>query len=263
VRLLLPDHYATQPTRRWPVLWLLHGCCDTYQAWTRSTDVEQQVALADVLVVMPDGGQAGWYSDWLHPGRDGPDRWETFRLTELRQLLERDWHASDHRVIAGLSMGGLGAMAYAARHPGMFRAAASYSGNLHTRYQGSPPAPEVIQGNLSDYNEDPNALWGDPQQQADIWAAHNPYDLAPKLRGTRLFVSFGDGQPGPHDTNTDAQASEQFLNPESTAFVKPLHQLGISVTVDAYSPGTHEWHYWQRELHRSLPLLLGALQRSH
>jgi diacylglycerol O-acyltransferase/trehalose O-mycolyltransferase len=35
-------------------------------------------------------------------------------------------------------MGGLGAMAYAARHPGMFRAAASYSGNLHTRYLGTP-----------------------------------------------------------------------------------------------------------------------------
>jgi S-formylglutathione hydrolase FrmB len=59
VRLLLPDHYTAQPTRRWPVLWLLHGGDDTYQAWTRSTDVEQQAALADVLVVMPDGGRAG------------------------------------------------------------------------------------------------------------------------------------------------------------------------------------------------------------
>jgi diacylglycerol O-acyltransferase / trehalose O-mycolyltransferase len=76
VRLLLPDHYATQPTRRWPVLWLLHGGDDTYRAWTRSTDVEQQAALANVLVVMPDGGPAGWYSDWYHPGRDGPGRWE-------------------------------------------------------------------------------------------------------------------------------------------------------------------------------------------
>src|SRR5512132_3291125 len=59
VRLLLPDHFTAQPTRRWPVLWLLHGGADTYQAWTRSTDVEQQAALAAVLVVMPEGGPAG------------------------------------------------------------------------------------------------------------------------------------------------------------------------------------------------------------
>jgi len=40
VRLLLPRRFQAQPNRRWPVLWLLHGCCDTYQSWTRSTDVE-------------------------------------------------------------------------------------------------------------------------------------------------------------------------------------------------------------------------------
>jgi diacylglycerol O-acyltransferase / trehalose O-mycolyltransferase len=125
-------------------------------------------------------------------------------------------------------MGGLGAMAYAARHPGMFRAAASYSGNLHTRYLGTPLSGyELPQGLLSALHEDPNAVWGDPFRQGDIWAAHNPYDLAPKLRGTRLFVSFGDGQPGPHDTDTDAQELEQILYPQNTAFVKRLHQLGI------------------------------------
>src|SRR5919201_6683338 len=200
VRLLLPDHYTTQPNRRWPVLWLLHGCCDTYQAWTRSTDVEQLAGLADVLVVMPDGGRVGFYSDWYRPGQEGPSRWETFHLTELRQLLERDWHASDHRAIAGLSMGGLGAMAYPARHPGMFRAAASYSGVVHTRYLGAPePAPYIIRGLLSDAHEDPKALWGDLSRQADVWAAHNPYDLAARLRGTRLFLSVGNGRPGPPD----------------------------------------------------------------
>ena len=45
------------------------------------------------------------------------------------------------------------------------------------------------------------------------------------------------------------------------AFVERLHQLGIPVRFDAYDPGTHDWPYWQRELHRSLPLLLAALER--
>ena len=59
VRLLLPRDYAAQPDRRWPVLYLLHGCCDGYRAWTRSTDVTAFTAASDVLVVMPDGGPVG------------------------------------------------------------------------------------------------------------------------------------------------------------------------------------------------------------
>ena len=265
VRLLLPRRFSAEPGRRWPVLWLLHGCCDTYQSWTRSTDVEELAGLADVLVVMPEAGQVGFYSDWRSPGRDGPSRWETFHLTELRQLLERDWRAGNRRVVAGLSMGGLGAMAYAARHPGLFRAAASYSGLLHTRYQGDPlPGPRMIQDLLRDFDEDPDALWGDPRRHGDLWAAHNPYDLAPRLRGVGLFVSVGNGQPGPLDgpaTNGQLQQIEQALYPQNLAFVDRLRQLGIPVRFDNYGPGIHNWPYWQRELHRSLPLLLGALQR--
>ena len=265
VRLLLPRRFQAQPHRRWPVLWLLHGCCDTYQSWTRSTDVEELAGLADVLVVMPEAGPVGFYSDWYKRGRGGPSRWETFHLTELRQLLERDWRAGNRRVVAGLSMGGLGAMAYAARHPGMFRAAASYSGLLHTRYQGDPlPGPRMIQDLLRDFDEDPDALWGDPRRHGDIWAAHNPYDLAPRLREVDLFVSVGNGQPGPLDgpaANGQLQQIEQALYPQNLAFVERLRQLGIPVRFDNYGPGIHKWPYWQRELHRSLPLLLGALQR--
>jgi S-formylglutathione hydrolase FrmB/ABC-type spermidine/putrescine transport system permease subunit II len=265
VRLLLPRRFQAQPDRRWPVLWLLHGCCDTYRSWTRSTDVEELTGLADVLVVMPEADQVGFYSDWYQRGRGGPSRWETFHLTELRQLLERDWRAGNRRVVAGLSMGGLGAMAYAARHPGMFRAAASYSGLLHTRYQGDPlPGPRMIQDLLHDFDEDPDALWGDPRRHGDLWAAHNPYDLAPRLREVGLFVSVGNGQPGPLDgpaTNGQLQQIEQALYPQNLAFVERLRQLGIPVRFDNYGPGIHNWPYWQRELHRSLPLLLGALQR--
>jgi len=41
VRLLLPARFQTAESQRWPVLYLLHGCCDTYEAWTRSTDIEK------------------------------------------------------------------------------------------------------------------------------------------------------------------------------------------------------------------------------
>jgi diacylglycerol O-acyltransferase / trehalose O-mycolyltransferase len=82
VRLLLPVHFQVQPTRRWPALYLLHGCCDSYISWTRSTDIERLTRKLDLLVVMPDGGQVGFYSNW----RTGP-QWETFHTQELPQLL--------------------------------------------------------------------------------------------------------------------------------------------------------------------------------
>jgi S-formylglutathione hydrolase FrmB len=154
-------------------------------------------------------------------------------------------------------------MAYAARHPGMFRAAASYSGLLHTRYQGGPvPGRQVIQDLLGAFDQDPYALWGDPARHSGSWAGHNPYDLAPRLRGVRLFISVGNGEPGPLDgqaTEEQAQRIERTIYPQNLAFVQRLGQLGIPARFDAYGPGTHTWPYWQRELHRSLPLLLDGL----
>jgi diacylglycerol O-acyltransferase / trehalose O-mycolyltransferase / mycolyltransferase Ag85 len=253
VRLLLPVHYAAQPKHQWPVLYLLHGCCDTYLSWTRSTDVEQLTARSDVLVVMPDGGKAGFYSDWLI----GP-RWETFHLVELPGILQRDYRASTMMAIAGASMGGLGALDYAARHRGMFRAAASFSGIVDTRL-----TPRESQGYVDlvrDQGHDPSGLWGDPRNHAAVWAAHNPYDLAPNLRGIPLYLAVGTGKPGPLDpTGTVPSTIESALASENQALAARLRALNIPAHYDFYGPGTHNWPYWQRDLHRAWPLLRQAL----
>lgn len=182
VRLLLPAHFETQPKRRWPVLYLLHGCCDTYLSWTRSTDIEQLTRKRDLLVVMPDGGPVGFYSNW----RTGP-QWETFHTQELPQLLAAQYRANGKAAIAGVSMGGLGALGYAARHPGMYSAAASFSGIVHTRL--SSDASQGYLGLVSSQGTpDPLALWGDPDADAATWKQHNPYDLAPQLTRIPLFI---------------------------------------------------------------------------
>jgi S-formylglutathione hydrolase FrmB len=246
VRLLLPDGWKQGDGRRWPVLYLLHGCCDTYVSWTRSTRIETLPALRHVLVVMPDGGDVGFYTDW----RDGPG-WETFHTEELRTLLERDYGAGPERAIAGLSMGGGGAMAYAARHPGMFRAAASFSGLVHPLADAAG-----LEQLMAGYTSDPDAIWGDPVADRDVWAAHDPTELAAELKGTRLFVSAGNGRPGPFD---DAGAGRDAIEPvvegESRAFAAALRRAGVPVATDFYGPGTHDWPYWERELHRALPVL--------
>jgi diacylglycerol O-acyltransferase/trehalose O-mycolyltransferase len=257
VRLLLPPDYQRQPARKWPTLYLLHGCCDGdtgYRSWTNLTDVEELSARTNVLIVMPEGGPAGFYSNW----RTGPG-WETFHLTELRRIVEREYRSGSRRAVAGLSMGGFGALSYAARNPGLFRAAASYSGVVHTTYQG-PRSTDLVQAIVRGTGADPLALWGDPVADAPMWAAHNPYDLARALRGVRVYVSSGNGQPGPLDPPGAGQDGlEQLLGEQSVAVADRLRAQGVSVRTDFYGPGRHAWPYWERALHRSFPMLVGAI----
>jgi diacylglycerol O-acyltransferase/trehalose O-mycolyltransferase len=254
VRLLTPDGWEQRKSNaRWPVLYLLHGCCDDYGSWTRSTDVANHDELRDVLVVMPDGGPVGWYSDWRNVG--GP-AWETYHLTELRLLLENSYGAGEDRVIAGLSMGGLGALLYAAHNPGMFLAAASYSGVVHPLYDGFPRGLLWL---LSEYDEDPLAMWGDPVEQRDLWEAHDPYYLAGRLRTIPVFLSSGNGRAGPFDQQGSKDDLEAVLHEMNKLTAAQLQQAGANLTTDFYGPGTHTWPYWVRELDRSLPLLLCAL----
>ena len=254
VRLLIPSQFDAKPSTRWPVLYLLHGATGSHLDWTGNTDVEVLTAATDLLVAMPDAGSMGYYSDWWNGGAGGPPKWETFHLLELHQLLERDWHAGDRRVIAGLSMGGYGAIEYAERQPGMFLAAASFSGVLDTVGGHADTAVASFGGTW------PTDLWGDGVAQAGIWKAHNPTDNAAALKGTALYVAYGNGQPGPLDASgASPDQLETWIAPMNDAFVHRLAALKIPVTVDAYGAGTHTWPYWQRDLHRSLPFLLKAL----
>jgi diacylglycerol O-acyltransferase / trehalose O-mycolyltransferase len=247
VRLLTPPGWRRGGSRRWPVLYLLHGCCDSYESWSRSTDIARMRLLRRVLVVMPEAGAIGFYSNWL----EGP-AWETFHVTELPAILERGYGAGTPRAVAGLSMGGLGAMAYAARHHGMFAAAASFSGLLHPLAD-----PGFMTGLFASFTPDPDAIWGDPHRDRRVWAAHDPTELASRLRGTRLFVSAGNGRPGPLDAwGARADASEAVVLRQSRAFARRLRTERIGAVVDFYGPGTHIWAYWQRELRRALPILL-------
>ena len=111
--------------------------------------------------------------------------WETFHLTELRQLLERNYRASDNRAVAGNSMGGYGAIIYAERDARLFKAAASYSGAL-----------DVIPETKRQPNADDIARWGDPTSDASNWDAHDPLTMLPQLRGTALTSRTATVNPG-------------------------------------------------------------------
>jgi diacylglycerol O-acyltransferase / trehalose O-mycolyltransferase / mycolyltransferase Ag85 len=189
---------------------------------------------------------------------------------ELAQILERGLGADDRRAVAGLPMGGFGAMSYAARRPGFFRGAAAFSGVLDTLHPTVAPlypglyATWLLQTFVTPLGYDALALFGDPTAQRDVWAAHNPADLVANLRGTKLFVSCGNGQVGLLDPpGTDPSGLlvqlEAALFLQDREFVARAERLGLDITVDFYGAGTHTWPYWARELERSFPPLMRAI----
>ncbi|SNS43658.1 alpha/beta hydrolase [Actinomadura mexicana] len=271
-RLLLPPGWSRDATRTWPVLWLLHGASagrDGHTAWSEHSDIEELTEDAEVIVVMPDGGPCGSYTDWWNRGGGGAPKWETFHLAELRQILERGYRAGPDRAVAGNAMGGLGALAYAARHRGLFRAAASFSGPVHTLHR-DPSGLDVadlveLSVAIGAPSLDWTDMWGDPDEQRIVWRQHNPYDLAGRLSGVRVHVSAGDGAPGPFDhpgrgarEAVPRDALEALSHTVSRELAGKLKKLGVPVTTHFYR-GTHTWPYWRRELRAALPALLAEI----
>ena len=249
VRVLLPAGYAAHAGRRYPVLYLLHGADSDYRSWTRYGDAQALTAHAAMIVVMPDGGANGWYTDWYQGARPVQPRWETYHVGELIPWIDATYRTiatRRGRAIAGLSMGGYGALSYAARHPGTFAAAASFSGALEV---GSADA------------------WGERSANEARWRAHLPIALAARLRSLALIeLRTGDGRPGPLDRpgtrpGCPACAVERYLHGANVRLHARLRTLGIRHVWDDYGPGTHDWPYWRRDLRETLPDLARVLAR--
>lgn len=64
---------------------------------------------------------------------------------------------------------------------------------------------------------------------------------------------------GPFDPPGTFDQLEAALSQQNQALAGRLEQVGARLRTDFYGPGTHSWPYWEGELHRSLPMLLGAL----
>lgn len=259
VRVLVPRGWKAKSTLTYPVLYALHGGNDTYVSWTRSTDIATVARQWNTMVVMPEGAN-GSYTDWYNGGRGGNPRWETFHTSEVRELVERNMHAGTTRAIMGISSGAQGAVTYAARHPGMFKYAASYSGVLSML---SPGIPALLMYINMRPGTNPFDIWGDPFQARANWAAHDPASLVKKLRGTKLFVSSGNGKAGPYDGGKSpidiGFLSESQVLRSSGDFITAAKKSGVPVTTDFYGPGSHSWPYWKVEMHKTWPEIMATI----
>ncbi|MGK2318088.1 alpha/beta hydrolase-fold protein [Gordonia rhizosphera NBRC 16068] len=266
VQMLLARDWWAKPKAKFPQMLTLDGlrAQEDQSGWIINTNIEDFYRDKNVNIVLPVGGESSFYTDWREPDKNKLYRWETFLMKELPPILEGQWRSTDVRGIQGLSMGGSAAMMLAARNPGFFKYAASFSGILQLTSYGMPQAIQFALRDGGGY--DSMKMFGPPSDPA--WKEHDPYVLADKLRGTSLYISSGNGMVGAHDkpsdipmlaTNYSGVGLEVLSRVTSQQFAIKLNQLGIPGQAVYRPSGTHTWPYWQFEMQQSWPQAQGAL----
>jgi S-formylglutathione hydrolase FrmB len=277
VVIYLPRGYDSQPARRWPVFYYLHGLGGNETNWTQNGKLDaaaDQLGLA-AIVVMPDGDD-GFYVDSASKidydacMKDGtglflPDRephdttcvrarnYETYIAKDLVGWVDAHYHTlarRDGRAVAGLSMGGFGAMELAMRHPDEFAAAASHSGAIALLYKGPRPfAPgkTEIFSDVAGWGAaaGPIGAWIQRVFGTDIadWKAHDVVELAGKLGPGKLALYFDCGT----EDDFALQDNLQYVHEALTArHIDHEYFLG---------PGKHDFAFWSARLPHSLAFL--------
>ena len=115
-------------------IYLLHGAGGSAYDWSGTGNVGRIVddSQFEGIVIMPEGGRSGWYTNWVAADlRNHKFNWMSFHVDQLRGWIDAHFRTNaskSARAIAGLSMGGHGALSYAAQRPELFARAASFSG---------------------------------------------------------------------------------------------------------------------------------------
>ena len=128
-RIILPVNYKRDKEKRYPVIYLLHGLTGHFDNWTDKTKLAEYAARYNYIIVTPEGND-GWYTDSASAAND---KYESYIIRELIPEIDKNFHTiadKNYRFIAGLSMGGYGALKFGLKYPEMFSLAGSFSGAL-------------------------------------------------------------------------------------------------------------------------------------
>lgn len=203
-----------------PVLYLLHGLSDDDTIWLRRTSIERYVAELGLAVVMPQV-QRSFYADETYGGR-----YWTFLSEELPELVSTWFRVSPERedtFVAGLSMGGYGALKWALRQPERFAAAASLSGALDVaRLSRERDVDPMLFRRVFDGRD----ISGTPDDVLWLVEHADPADLP------ALHISCG---------------TEDALFEGNRAFVERCAARDVAVTTE-FGAGEHEWGYWDERI---------------
>jgi S-formylglutathione hydrolase FrmB len=189
---VLPPSFDADKRRYFPILYFLHGLGDNEQffvhsgAWNITEDMWEKQELREFVIATPNA-DASFYIN----SRSGKARYEDFLLQEFFPFVEKRFRAAPgrgHRAIAGISMGGYGALHMAFRHPQLFVAVSAHSAalieKLPTFLGAAPDSPRA--GVLG-------SVFGSPPDAA-FWDRNSPIVLArtASLAGLKIYFDCGD-----------------------------------------------------------------------
>lgn len=263
VRVLLPAGYAkpANARRRYPVVFLWNGGQSRYDGWTFKTELTRMSRAWPAIFVMPSGGlgrNAGYFSDWA----DGSFDWETFHTQVVVPWVDRTFRTiPGARASVGASMGGIGAINYAAHNPGMFKAVLSISGALDTSTFATYGVDQSVNDLLGFEGPDFRRIWGDPVLDRANWEAHNPKSLVPRLKGVKVFLASGTGSV---DLASDGIYNGTFENTlwnSQRSFLYAMTAARQPYAARIMVGGVHDWPWFNHPLAWGVPQLVRAATR--
>lgn len=254
-------------------LYLLDGLRvrDDWNAWTYDGKAPNKFVNDDVTLVMPVGGQAQFYTNWIGPwnGTNGPKkpRWETFLTKELKGYLQRHFGVSpNNNAITGISMGGTAAMNLAAHHRDQFRHVTSMSGYLNPTWPGMYTAIQLAMLDSAGPGAQIWNMWGGPLDPLRF--RNDPLVQAGSGRfaGMPMYLSSSAGITGPRENFlrdpivVASGVALEWLSRTSTAKFELAARAGGARPVVNYPiTGIHSWYYWASEMDKARPHILRAL----
>src|SRR5580692_11777117 len=238
---LLPPSYDTEKTRRYPILYLLHGLGDNEQFLIHSggmnlvQDLWEQHAIGEFLIVTPAAGTSFYINS-----HDGKRRYEDFFLQELMPGVEKRYRAQatrGSRGIGGISMGGYGALHIAFRHPQLFSAVAALSAALVEKLPNITAENSRHMSQLRVLGD----AFGTPFDAA-FWNQNDPVTIARTANLAGLKIYFDCGTEDDYGFEAGATVLDKLL----TARHIP-HEFHLY-------PGGHDWTYFAEHLPALLEL---------
>lgn len=265
VNVLLPAD-RSQPRG---ALYLLDGNSGQVESsnWLDRTrgNAEDFFADKNVNVVLPVGGTGTLFTDWTqdHP-KFGRTQWETFLSKELPPLIDAQLDTNGRNVIGGISSGAQGAVMLAAREPQVYDGVVGYSGCYVTDGPVGRALTDLVVLNGMANSE---MMWG--PEGNDVWREHDLFRNASALAGKKVYLSSGNGLPGPHESLDQQGIQDRVVvgglleagsNLCTDQLAQALRDAGADVTRSAQPVGVHAWPYWRDELGRSWPTIEAALR---
>ena len=241
----LPDGYETSQ-RNYPVVYLLHGFSDDETGWIQYGEAGEitdkgvaEGAFPSCILIIPDG-KVTWYCNSF----DGKNRWEDMFVKELIPHVEKEYRIrakKEFRAIAGLSMGGYGALGLSMRNPELFSSCVALSSGTFSDEEITAQDDNTYQAYFKNiFGSD---LKGD-ERLTDSWKANSPLHLihtvsAEKLKGIRFYIDCGD---------------DDFLYKGNSMLHTEMRELNIPHEYRVRNGG-HSWSYWRTGLYDGLKFI--------